>query len=119
MMCTMAGGSSLWRQNWDELAFTANYDPNKLAVLCGLSLRQLERRFQRRFGCTPQRWLNERRMNAAQEMLRSRLPIKVIASDLGYKHTSHFCRHFKLFYGLTALQFVALEVSTMADVVRI
>jgi AraC-like DNA-binding protein len=89
----------------EELAQAATYDAKKLAQLCGISTRQLQRDFRRRFQCSPQRWLNNRRMMAAQKLLLSGEPIKKVAFDLGFKHTSHFCRKFKCCNKMTPSEF--------------
>jgi AraC-like DNA-binding protein len=94
------------RQSVEELAAKANYDSRALAKLCHLSTRQLQREFRRRFGVSPQRWLDERRLNAAGTMLLSGEPVKKVAYDLGFKQTSHFCRKFKFQHRLTPREFV-------------
>ena len=94
-------------QQWDELAVTADYDCRKLAQLCDRSVRQLERRFHAFFGCPPQAWLNEQRIKAAQQLLLSGHPVKVVAFELGFKQPSHFCRQFKSQFQLTQSQFTA------------
>ena len=93
-------------EQWEQLAGAAGYDARKLARLCGHSVRQLERDFHRKFGRSPQDWLNEKRVKAAQQLLLSGKPVKEVAFDLGYKQPSHFCRQFKSFNNLTPSQFV-------------
>ena len=93
-------------QRWEELAETAHFEARKLAKLCRLSRRQLEREFRRCLGRTPQAWLNERRLVTARQLLLSGLSIKAVAIELGFKQTSHFCRQFKLLNCVTPSQFV-------------
>ncbi|HXF10542.1 MAG TPA: helix-turn-helix transcriptional regulator [Desulfuromonadaceae bacterium] len=90
----------------ESLAVTAHYEAKELARLCDISPRQLQREFRRRFGCSPQNWLNERRIQAAQQLLLLGQPVKVVALELGYKQTSHFCRHFKQQLNMTPSQFI-------------
>ena len=92
-------------ERWENLAGTARYDAKELAKLCHLSVRQLERDFHRYFGRPPQDWLNEQRINAARQLLLSGQPVKVVALELGFKQSSHFCRQFKSFNHLTPSQF--------------
>ena len=96
-------------ERWEQLAGTARYDAKELAKLCHLSVRQLERDFRRRLECSPQDWLNEQRIKAAQQLLLSGQPVKVVASELGFKQISHFCRQFKSFNHLTPSQFASQE----------
>src|SRR5947208_1029773 len=90
----------------ERLAVTARYDANELAGLCDLSPRQLQREFKRRFGRPPQDWLNEQRITAARQLLLLGRPVKVVAIELGFKQSSHFCREFKRQTNLTPSQFV-------------
>jgi AraC-like DNA-binding protein len=91
--------------NWEELAQAAHYDANKLAGLCGVSTRQLQRHFRCRFHCSPQNWLNYRRLLAAEGLLLSGDSVKKVAFDLGFKQPSHFCRQFKCRNKMTPSQF--------------
>ena len=94
-------------EQWEQLARAARYDTKELARLCHLSVRQLERDFRRDLERSPQDWLNEQRVKAAQQLLLSGQPVKVVAFELGFKQPSHFCRQFKLFNNLTPSQFAA------------
>ena len=103
------------RRRLEELAPTALYDAKELARLCGWSSRQLQREFRRRLGRTPQAWLNERRIIASRELLLSGTPVKVVAIELGFKQTSHFCRLFKSFSRMTPSEFVLMCVSNQVS----
>jgi transcriptional regulator GlxA family with amidase domain len=93
--------------DWERLASEAHYDAKTFARLCNLSIRQLERRFHREIGRTPQSWLDELRLRVAEDLLLAGRPVKSVAYDLGFKQSSHFCRRFKLHYSLTPSQFAA------------
>jgi transcriptional regulator GlxA family with amidase domain len=99
-------------ERWDQLASTAHYDARELAKLCNLSVRQLEREFQRFLKRTPQDWLNEQRIKAALPMLLSGEQVKKVALELRFKQVSHFCRQFKLQNRLTPSQFVSIQTGT-------
>ena len=96
-------------EDWKRLAAAAHYDAKSLAGLCGFSVRQLERDFHQHLGRTPQDWLDERRLKAAQELLLTGQRVKVVALELGFKQVSHFCRQFKLQTNLTPSQFALQE----------
>ncbi len=98
-------------QDWAERALAANWLAATLAKNCGVSPRRLQRYFQRHFARPPQDWLNEQRLKAAPPKLLAR-PVKVVASELGYKQSSHFCREFKAYHKLTPSEFVALALMT-------
>ena len=53
-----------------SLAGQSNYQPLKMARLCRVSLRQLERMFKVESGCTPRQWLRVQRLNKALLLLR-------------------------------------------------
>jgi len=94
-------------EQWQQLAGVAHYDAKELAKLCNLSVRQLERDFRLSLERSPQAWLNEQRIEAAKQLLLSGQPVKVVASELGFKQSSHFCRQFKSQVNLTPSQFAA------------
>ena len=88
-------------QRWETLAKTANYKANELAVLCGVSLRTLQRHFSKNYQVKISEWLRAMRLRQAYSQLTSGLSVKEVAFDLGYKQLSHFSRDFKGYYGVT------------------
>jgi len=96
-------------ERWEQLAGTARYDAKELAKLCSLSVRQLGRDFRHNVERSPQDWLNEQRIKAAQQLLLSGKPVKVVALELGFKQTSHFCRQFKSFNNFTPSEFASIQ----------
>ncbi len=95
--------------DWESRARTARYRADDLARLCSVSRRQMQRYFERRFDQSPHGWLNELRLRDAQELLLKGTSVKVVAFELGFKDAAHFCRTFKLHYGLSPLAFVARQ----------
>jgi AraC-like DNA-binding protein len=91
-------------QDWPELARQAGYSPSKLAKLCGVSLRTLQRFVIQKTGKRPKAWLAERRQLDAIEELKKCSCLKEAASNLGYKHTHHFSRDFKAHWGYCPTQ---------------
>ena len=81
--------------SWPRLARKAGYEPKKLAALCRVSLRQLERYCRVALHSSPRGWLNDLRIERSKKLLKKPLMIKEIAYSLSYKQTSHFTREFK------------------------
>ena len=83
------------RELYGALAHRAGYRAGRLAKLCGVSLRQLERYFHDDMGCPPGRWLRGERIRTACELLNSATSIKEVAQSLGFGSPSHFSTQFK------------------------
>jgi AraC-like DNA-binding protein len=88
-------------QQWEALAVKAGYRPSDLASLCQISLRTLERHFQKNYGMTVSRWMRELRLGKAYESLTQGKSVKESAFDHGYKQVSHFSREFKNHFGVS------------------
>ena len=104
-------GRMFWLQvRLEELAQAAHYEANTLAQLCGISTRQLQRHFRQCFHDSPQSWLDDRKMLIAKKLLLSGDSVKKVAIDLGFKHTSHFCRQFKCRNHMTPSEFAGSQI---------
>ena len=71
-------------------------------IACGanLSVRQLERIFKYRFGCTPSRYYLELRLHHARLLLmRGASSILAIALSAGFASASHFSRRYREYFG--------------------
>ena len=88
-------------QQWESLAENARYRPSDLAALCQISLRTLERHFQKNYGVTVSLWLRELRLGKAYQGLLSGKSVKEVAYEQGYKQVSHFSREFKNHFGVS------------------
>jgi len=86
-------------QNWEELAQQAQWSVFKLAKLCGVSTKTLERHFICCFGETPKAWLSQKRQHLAITLLRSGKTVKETANILDYKRPEHFSKDFKKYMG--------------------
>jgi transcriptional regulator GlxA family with amidase domain len=74
----------------------------ELAARCGLSTRSLNRRFRAALGTTPLAFLQQARVAAARELLRSsNLSAAEIAARCGFGSASHFSRSFTSHTGAT------------------
>ena len=73
-----------------------------LAELSGRSLASFNRDFKREFSTTPKKWLLERRLQHAYELVDcSEFSVTEIAMKIGYENVSHFIKAFKEKYGVT------------------
>lgn len=88
-------------QQWESLAVQAGYRPGDLAGLCQISLRTLERHFQKNYGVTVSHWMRELRLGKAYQSLVEGKCVKEAAFDHGYKQVSHFSREFKNHFGVS------------------
>ena len=79
-----------------------------LAALAGLSPAHFTALFKAQTGCAPRDYLQMLRLHRAAELLRdTSLPVKEIASRLGYQDQFHFSRQFKALHRLPPVQFRA------------
>jgi AraC family transcriptional regulator, chitin signaling transcriptional activator len=85
--------------DWQTLAHRAQFKPGKIAQLCGVSSRTVQRHFRQSYGCTLGQWLRSYRLDIAYHRLAAGETIKLVAMELGYKQLSHFSRDFKRQYG--------------------
>lgn len=83
--------------------YTAALGIEELAAHVKLSPSHLHARFKEFVGMTPHQYLIRQRMRAARHILAtSDVPIKAVASDIGYANTESFCRAFKQHFDITA-----------------
>lgn len=82
--------------------YSKNISLSTVAHHCGLTLRNLQRRFQAAFGLSPQEFLFKTRTLAAMRLLReSNLTAAEIATKCGFVDASSFSEHFRRRTGLT------------------
>jgi AraC family transcriptional regulator len=85
-----------------ETHFGKDLSITRLAQEAMLSPEHFARSFKASFGCTPHRWVQQRRIEEAVRMLRTTVrPIADIALDLGFASQSHFTQVFKQATGTT------------------
>jgi AraC-like DNA-binding protein len=72
----------------------------ELARICHVSVRTLQRHFQKHYDLTVSQWLHECRLEQARLQLATAESIKAVAYALGYKCPSHFTRDFKDHFGV-------------------
>jgi transcriptional regulator GlxA family with amidase domain len=86
-------------QNWMELAQRSQWKIETLAQLCGVSIRTLERYFRESMGTSPAKWVRERRIRKGADSL-TQSPVKVAASETGYKYSNNFSRAYRNYWGV-------------------
>jgi AraC-like DNA-binding protein len=91
-------------QDWETLAIQASWSVAKLAAICHVSQRTLETYFRDKIGKTPKDWLTNRRQNQAAALLKEGCLVKEVATTLGYKHSTHFSREFRRYWGSSPTQ---------------
>jgi len=97
MQGTMSG-YLLQIQDWERLAKRANFQPQVMAAMCPISLRQLERFFKKDLQKTPSQWVRDLRCRLALKLISTGWSSKAVAAELHYWDESHFCREFKRVY---------------------
>ena len=84
--------------------YTSPISLDELAYLSGRSLSSFKREFQDIYGEPPARWIREKRLSKAHEMLQSSsLSVADIAYSLGFENPTHFSRIFKQQYGTSPI----------------
>lgn len=93
--------------NWEGLAHRADWSVNRLAALCGVSVRTLRRHIRRAAGVSLRGWLLGLRLARARELLQRGLTVKQTAQELGYTSQQAFCRAFTQCYNYPPSQHLA------------
>lgn len=79
-----------------EENYTLPISLEELAYLSGRSLSSFKRDFQDIYGEPPARWIREKRLEKARQMLKnSRMSVADVAYSLGFGNPTHFSRIFK------------------------
>lgn len=78
----------------------------ELAFLCNMSLSTFKRKFARVYGISPNKWLLQKRMElAADLLLHQREKPSEVYHKVGYENHSSFTQSFKQVYGVTPSDF--------------
>jgi AraC-like DNA-binding protein len=99
-------GLATWQRRRAMELLHANLDGSvrltELACACDLSVSHFARSFKTSFGVTCHRWLTERRIERAQELLAlSNRPLVDVAYQCGFGDQAAFTRTFHRFVGMT------------------
>src|SRR5262245_14452297 len=71
-------------ESWEALAWEAKFHPAKMAELCLISLRQIERFFAQHFKKTPREWTRELRCQMAVQLISKGWSSKAVAIELDF-----------------------------------
>lgn len=83
-----------------EKHYKENLQLSDYVHLTGLSISSLKRKFKQEINTSPKKWITERRLVDAEELLiDKKMNISEIAYDLGFDSPSHFSRTFNEKYG--------------------
>jgi AraC-like DNA-binding protein len=93
-------GITMSENTWETLAVEAKFCPHALARLCNVSLRTLQRRFDKTYGTPVGHWMRNLRLAQAYARIAVGESVKSVAYDLHFKQLSHFSRVFKETYGV-------------------
>jgi AraC-like DNA-binding protein len=87
----------------------------ELARLCRFSPQRFRARFFEIAGMTPQAWVRQRRLNAAQRLLRAGVPLETAALQVGYASASALCFALRRDCGIGARKLRAMAASVRAS----
>jgi AraC-like DNA-binding protein len=98
-----------------EVNFRYNLSMEEFAKLCHRSLSSFKRDFQEEFQESPGKWLLQRRLDHAANLLHhSKMNITEVAMESGFEHVSHFSRVFKERFGVPPLSYRQEKDSSVA-----
>jgi AraC-like DNA-binding protein len=106
-------GSLLTIEQWEQVAREADFNSAKMASLCSISERQLQRLFRQHLHCTPSRWLRELQCRLAKDLITQGYSNKAAANELKFANESHFCREFKKVFGTSPQSFAPQNVQSL------
>lgn len=90
-----------------EENYTSPISLEELAYLSGRSLSSFKRDFKSIYNTTPAKWIREKRLLKARQMLQSsQMSIADVAYSLGFENPTHFSRIFKQQYGISPISVV-------------
>ncbi len=89
-----------------ELHFDKPLDLEDYAYLTGRSVSTFQRDFKRRYGESPKKWLIQKRLKKAADLLRtSNKSVVLTMQEVGFENTSHFIKSFHKKFGISPKQY--------------
>jgi len=84
-----------------EKNYRCDMSMSEFAKASGRSLSTFKRDFKRMSELSPERWLTDRRLRAAYDLLDRGRRVSDVCFDVGFKNVSHFSAIFKRKFGKT------------------
>ena len=84
-----------------EKNFRCDMSMSEFARSSGRSLSTFKRDFKKISELSPERWLTDRRLRAAFDLLKRGRRVSDACFDVGFKNVSHFSATFKKRFGIT------------------
>jgi AraC-like DNA-binding protein len=111
-------GTVVSTQDWELVARQAEFRPAKMATLCSMSERHLQRIFKKHLQRTPSQWLRELQCRLAKQLISQGYSSKAAAAELNFATDAHFCREFKKIFGTPPQSFapahgISLKMSVL------
>lgn len=89
-----------------ELHFDKPLDVEQYATLAGMSVATFRRKFHLHFHTSPKKWLIQRRLQKAQQILKeNELPVNQVALASGYSDIPHFIKSFERHFNISPKKF--------------
>ena len=89
-----------------ELHFDKPLDVEQYAGLAGMSVATFRRKFHQQFNTSPKKWLIQKRLSKAQEILKqNRMPVNQVALASGYSDIPHFIKSFEHHFKISPKKF--------------
>jgi len=102
----LAAGTMRRVREYVDVHLGESINLQKLAVVAGLSVHHFAREFKQSAGVTPHRYLTQKRVERAREMLaQTDLSLAEIAYATGFSDQGHLTRHFRFMLGTTPREF--------------
>lgn len=96
---------------WLEENLQLSIKVSNMADRCAMSERTFYRKFTNKTGYTPSKFLEQRRLLKAKDLLTNGKAIKTVYPLLGYQSELGFCKAFKATYGLSPALFKRLHAN--------
>ena len=88
-------------QSFMEKHYKSDMSMSEFAKASGRSLSTFKRDFKKMSALSPERWITNRRLIAAQELLKRGRRVTYVCFDVGFKNVAHFSAIFKKKFGMT------------------
>lgn len=111
MRFTSSGGRNAKLRGFMESNYMQPWLVKDFAENFGLSVSTFKRECQKVLGVAPKRWINNRRLDSARQMLHGgNAPLSRIAMDLGFVDSSHFSRMFRKAFNCSPIHYRRNEI---------